>query len=133
MHKLEMLKETLCEELEKVAKKDQVNQSDLEIIFKLASSIKNIDKILEASSYGSYGRSYDNSYGRSYDYSYGRRGRDGDSDGRYSEGRNSRGYSESSYDYSRRMHDKFRSMMEDTSNDRERDAIRRCMEQLERD
>ena len=130
MHRLENLKDTLCEELEKVSKKDQIGQADLEVIYKLASSIKNIDKILDYSSYGrSYGRSYD---GRSYDgwesHSYARRGRDGDGDGRYNEGRSR----DSSYDYSRRMSEKFRRMMDDTSNDRERDAIMRCIEQLER-
>lgn len=113
----------LCEELEKVSKKDQVNTSDLEIIDKLAHSIKNLDKIIDEMSYG---RSYDR-YSRSYDYSYARRGRDGDGDGRYREGR-----SRDAHEYSRRMSNRFRDMMDETSNDRERDAIRRCMEELER-
>lgn len=129
MHKLEKLRDMLCEELEKVSKKEQVNTSDLEIIDKLAHSIKNLDKIIDEMSYGrSYG-SYDSydSYGRSRDYSYARRGRDGDGDGRYREGR-----SRDTHEYSRRMSNRFRDMMDETSNDRERDAIRRCIEELER-
>lgn len=122
MHRLESLRDTLCEELEKVAKKDSISTNDLDIIDKLAHSIKNLDKIMMEGSYGgSYGRSYD---GRSYDYSYARRGRDGDNDGRYNEGR-------SRDDYSRRMKDRFHQMMDESSNDRERDAIMRCLRELD--
>lgn len=172
MHRIERLRDNLCEELEKVAKKDEISTSDLEIIDKLAHSIKNIDKIMgqgensyeqSRGSYGqsnrsygqsngsygqsngsyeqsngSYGRGSYNSYEGSYgDNSYARRGRDGDSDGRYNEGR-SRDRSYDSYgrgnsrEYSRdRMTEKLRRMMDETSNDRERDAIMRCISQLE--
>lgn len=130
MHKLETLRDTLCEELEKVAKKETISMSDLETIDKLAHSIKNIDKILEGGSndsYGSYG-----SYG-----SYARRGRDGDGDGRYGEGRGRR--SRDSYDYgrgdsreySRDMKERLRRMMDETSSDRERDVIMRCISKLD--
>ena len=116
MHRLYNLRDTLCEELEKVAKKESINTSDLDIIDKLAHSIKNLDKVIHEGSYGDH-YSYDR-------YSYGRRGRDGDNDGRYNEGR-------SRDSYSRMMKDRFRRMMDDTSNDRERDAIMRCIEQLD--
>ena len=133
MHKLSTLRETLCEELEKVAKKDDITTSDLETIDKLAHSIKNIDKILDEDMRHSYGYSGYNSgaYDRSYDYSYARRGRDGDSDGRYNEGR-SRDYSMGEYsrEGNHRMVEKLRQMME-TSNDKDRDAIMRCIRQLE--
>lgn len=129
MHKLETLRDTLCEELEKVAKKESISTSDLDTIDKLAHSIKNIDKILGESSYeynrGSYGRGY-GSYGRgSYEGSYARRGRDGDNDGRYNEGRSRDGYSRDE------MTDRLRRMMSETSSDRERDVIMRCISKLE--
>ena len=119
MHKLYMLRDTLCEELEEVAKKESISTSDLDTIDKLAHSIKNLDKILMGE--GSY-----NSYG--YDGSYARRGRDGDGDGRYNEGR-SRDYSRENY--SRDMKEKLRRMMDETSSERERDTIMRCISKLE--
>lgn len=126
MHKLRMLRDTLCEELENVAKKDNISTSDLDTIDKLAHSIKNLDKILMGEgSYNSYDRSY--GYDRSYDGSYARRGRDGDNDGRYNEGRSRDGYSRD------HMTDKLRRMMDETSSDRERDTIMRCISKLEND
>ena len=123
MHKLYMLRDTLCEELEEVAKKESISTSDLDTIDKLAHSIKNLDKILMGEgSYNSYG------YDRSYDGSYARRGRDGDGDGRYNEGR-SRDYSRENY--SRDMTEKLRRMMDETSSERERDTIMRCISKLE--
>lgn len=121
MHKLENLRDTLCEELERLAKKEEINMSDLDMIDKLSHSIKNLDKILHESSYG-------------YSYnSYARRGRDGDNDGRYNEGRSRDGYSnrDSYANYSREMSDKLRRMMNETSSDRERDVIMRCISKLE--
>lgn len=129
MHKLVTLRDNLCEELEKVAKKEEINTSDLDTIDKLAHSIKNIDKILNESSYGNHSYGY-NSYGYN---SYARRGRDADNDGQYNEGRSRDGYSNrGSYDdYSRDMSDKLRRMMNETSSDRERDVIMRCISKLE--
>ena len=124
MHKMEKLRDNLCEELEKVARKDEISTSDLEVIDKLAHSIKNIDKIMNEGSY-EYSGEYSRRENRSYN-SYARKGRDGDNDGRYNESRGR------SYEYSRdRMTDKLRRMMNETSNDRERDAIMRCISQLE--
>lgn len=122
MHRLATLRDTLCEELEKVAKKEEINTSDLDTIDKLAHSIKNLDKILGENSYDrhSYDRYYIRGYDRSYDGSYARRGRDGDGDGRYNEGRSRDA-----------MTDKLRRMMDDTSSDRERDVIMRCISKLE--
>lgn len=47
MHGVYKLKDMLCEELEEYGKKEQVSMNDLEVIDKLAHSIKNIDKVLE--------------------------------------------------------------------------------------
>lgn len=94
--KLESLSETLCGELEKVAKKEDMSLNDLDIIDKLTHSIKNLDKVMLGNEMiEQYG--YDsNNYSR---YSGARRGRDGDSDGRYNEGnRRGRSYDGRSYE-----------------------------------
>ena len=77
---------------------------------------------------GSYdGGSYDGNSNRgSYD---GRRGRDGDSDGRYSENSSNRGYSR--HNSKEAMVQKLSMMMNEASTEKEREAIMRCMEQLE--
>lgn len=131
MRKLETLRDTLCEELEKVAKKENISTEDLNVIDKLAHSIKNIDKIMQDESYdgGYYFGSYDRGSYDSYD-SYARRGRDGDGDGRRGEGRSrSRAYGRSRD--AERMRDKLSRMMGEASNDKERDTLMRVMDQLD--
>jgi monoamine oxidase len=97
MHKLEDLKDMLCEELEEYGTKDKLDMGGLEIVDKLAHAIKNIDKIIDKESgyseryyEGNYGRDYyaDGSYRGAYADGYSsRRGRTGnvkrDSMGRY--------------------------------------------------
>lgn len=93
MKELYKLRDMLCDELEKYGQRSEMTASTLDIVDKLAHSIKNIDKIIEAKTMeGNSNRSYGNhpSYGRSYDdggnsmgyNSYG--GRSRDSMGRYS-------------------------------------------------
>lgn len=137
------LKEKLCKELEEYAQKSNMNAGDLEMIHKLTDTIKNVDKIvmLEESGYsqeadmegGSYARgsSYANR-GKHYvrghysrDGGYSREGRGGYSRDDYSR---ARGYSRT--DAKEQMLDQLGSMMENASNDREREAIRMCMEHL---
>jgi hypothetical protein len=87
MHKLYDLKEMLTKELEAYGTRDKIDVTSLDIIDKLAHSIKNICKITEeGGSYddGSYRRSYDGSYRRSYDMSRDGYSRKRDSMGRYS-------------------------------------------------
>lgn len=77
MKSMHDLKDMLCEELEMIAKKGNVSHTDLENVYKLTESIKNIMKIDEmdesgasSRSYGRYRMSYGND-GRSYnDSSY---------------------------------------------------------------
>lgn len=91
--KLEHLRDTLCGELDKVARKEELSMSDLDIIDKLTHSIKNLDKVM-------LGNEMIEEYGYDFpSYSGARRGRDGDSDGRYNEG-SRRGRSRDSYDSS---------------------------------
>jgi hypothetical protein len=96
--KLESLRDTLCGELEKVARKEEINMSDLDVIDKLTHSIKNLDKVM-------LGNEMIEEYGYDFpSYSGARRGRDGDSDGRYNEGR--RGRSRDSYDRDGRSYER---------------------------
>lgn len=150
MHKLEELKELLTKELEILAMEDKISLSSLEKIHKLTDTIKNLDKIsaLEDdegySQRGGYSRnSYDGgSYeGGSYEggSSYARRRRD--SMGRYSReysganrsgnrGGGSRGgYSRA--EGKEEMIEKIEEMMEEATNEKERQALQRCMSALE--
>ena len=91
MDALYELKDMLCEELEEYGKKDKLDVGGLEIVDKLAHTIKNLDKIIEAydddySKDGYYEGTYDGMNGR---YSRGgrysmARGRKRDAYGRYS-------------------------------------------------
>lgn len=72
------LKDMLCEELEEYGKKDKLDVGGLEIVDKLAHTIKNLDKIIE--SYEEDGYSGEGYYEGSYDGTleggkYARRGR----------------------------------------------------------
>lgn len=98
MKVLEEIKDMLEDELKKISKKEDITTVDLENIYKMVDIVKDvstIDAMKKAEEQG-YSRDYsrDNSRGYSEDYSNaygsyrsydGRRGRDGDSDGRYSE------------------------------------------------
>ena len=57
------LKDMLCEELEEYGKKDKLDVGGLEIVDKLAHTIKNLDKIIETYEEDGYsGEYYDGSY-----------------------------------------------------------------------
>lgn len=121
------LKEKLCEELEEIARKPEMSAGDLEAAHKLTDTIKNIDKIemLEEddghSRAGNWEADMRGTYARGSSY----RGRKRDSMGRYSrDGRYSRHASPD-------MMDKLQTMMDNASTERERDAIRRLMNEME--
>lgn len=131
MKHMEDLKEMLCDELDEIAEKGKVNAGDLDAIDKLTHSIKSIETIMAM---GEYSNDY-MSAGRSY--------ANRDSDGRYSRnsyarnGGNSRGYSRrggysrNGYSYGRdEMVEELRELMEDAETEKEREAIRRCIEQM---
>ena len=136
MRALEDLREMLCEELDEIAKKQEMNAGDLETVHKLTDTIKNIDKIYLLEEDGEYsqagdweadmrGSSYANRgkhYVRSH---YGRRDGDDYSQRRDGMGRYSRG------DAKERMITKLEEMERTASNEKEREAIRRCISQLE--
>ena len=151
MEYIEKIKKMLCKELDEYAMKSKISGSDLDMIWKLTDTVKNLDKIEMLEDEGGYseargrGRSY--MHGSSYDddmmYSE-RRGRGRyakrDSMGRYSSdmGSSYDDYSETRMDrrYSRddakdHMMNKLGEMM--TSADEEqREILKDAMRKLER-
>ena len=131
MEYMHELKEKLCDELEEIANKGELGAGDLEIVHKLTDTIKNLDKI-EMLEDGGYSQAGDwEIEGRAYNRgsSYARRKRD--SMGRYSrDGRMMRG-GYSRHDAKEDMMDQMEALMEQAGSEKEREAIRRCMNQLE--
>ena len=131
MEYMHELKDKLCDELDEIARKGELGAGDLEIVHKLTDTIKNLDKI-EMLEDGEYSQAGDwemegrGSYSRGSSY---RRKRD--SMGRYSrEGRGSRG-GYSRHDAKEAMMEQMEMLMDQAGSEREREAIRRCMGQLE--
>ncbi len=128
------LKDKLCGELEKVAKKRDMSAGDLEMSHKLTDTIKNIEKILmlEEQGYSEDGYSRDGNWRANMEGEYSRNSsyaRHRDSRGRYSrdgEDYSMRGYSRDGDDLMKQLEEKMRH----AKSDREMDAIRRCMEVL---
>ena len=140
MEYMHELKEKLCDELEEIAKKGELGAGDLEIVHKLTDTIKNIDKIEIMKEDGGYSQAGDwemegrGSYNRGSSY---RRKRD--SMGRYS--RDGMGYRDgrmmpnrmySRADAKDHMMDELEEAMAAATNDREKDIIKRAMDQLEK-
>ena len=140
MHKI---KEMLYRELEEYANVERLSGGSLELINKITDTIKNIDKIEMLEEGGEYSRDGGMSYeGGGYDdgVSYARRrggmhyvrghySRDGgNSYGRDGGNSYNRGYSR--HDGKQHMMQRMEEMMHEAENDRERDVLRRCMDQL---
>ena len=132
------LKDKLCKELDEIARKPEMGAGDLEIIHKLTDTIKNLDKIEMLEDGGGYSQAGDwEIEGRAYNRgnSYARRKRD--SMGRYSrDGRMMRGGYRDGRMYSRAeakedMMEQMEDLMAQAGSEKEREAIRRCMNQLE--
>ncbi len=124
MYALEDLKELLCKELDEIAEKKELSAGDLETVQKLTSSIKNIHKIemLEDGGYsrdGEWEADMRGTYGRGN--SYARRG------SHYVRGH----YSRDDEPHGKLM-DKMNRVLDGTTDDRQREIIRRCMEQLDK-
>ena len=129
MEYMHELKDKLCDELEEIARKGELGAGDLEIIHKLTDTIKNIDKIEMMKEDGGYSRVGDwEIEGRAYNRGNSYR-RKRDSMGRYSRD----GYSRDDR-YSRdgdRMMEEMESLLDRAGSEKERQAIRRCMQQME--
>ena len=143
MHEIYELKDKLCEELEEYGKKD-LSAGSLDIVDKLAHTIKNLDKIIETyeEEGGDYsGRSYDDgmggrSYARGgrggysregYAYASPNRGRGSnarrDSRGRYS--------NEGGYSRANDMAERLRDIMQDAPNEQTKMEIQRLINKME--
>ena len=130
---MHMIKEKLMEELYEVEKKlknaggGKISAGDLEYIHKLTDTIKNIDKIemledggySEATDFMGEGRMYGMSYEGGSSGARGRRGGRRDSMGRYSRAEGKE-----------RMAEKLREMMQEAEG-QEREAIRKCLKEIE--
>ena len=73
------LREKLCEELDRYSRKENLSAGDLDVLHKLASTIKNIDKIMmregsSADGYSREGYSRDGEWQADMRGSYGREG-----------------------------------------------------------
>lgn len=136
MEYMHELKEKLCEELDEIARKPEIGAGDLEIIHKLTDTIKNLDKIemLEDGGYSQAGyRDGGSSYNRGS--SYANRGKHYvrghySRDGYSMEGRGNRG-GYSRHDAKEAMMEQMEMLMEQAGSEREREAIRRCISQLD--
>ena len=133
MEYLHELKEKLCDELEEIAKKPDMSAGDLETVHKLTDTIKNIDKIDMLEEDDGYSRDGDWMARGTYDRgsSYARRKRD--SMGRYSrDGRMHDRVMYSRADAKDHMMGELEEAMNAASTDREREIIRRAMDQIEK-
>lgn len=133
MEYLHELKEKLCDELEEIAKKPDMSAGDLETVHKLTDTIKNIEKIDMLEDDGGYSRDGDWMARGTYDRgnSYARRKRD--SMGRYSrDGRMHDRVMYSRADAKDHMMGELEEAMNAASTDREREIIRRAMDQIEK-
>lgn len=145
MKALDDLRDMLCEELDEIAKKPEMSAGDLETVHKLTDTIKNIDKIclMEEEGYSQAGDWEVQGRGNYGDgSSYANRGRhyvrghySRDSARRvYSRDRDRGGYSRDGYSMDgakEHMVQQLEAMMEDAGSDKEREAIRRCISQIE--
>lgn len=141
------LRDMLCAELEEFAQKGELNTGDLDVIHKLVGTIKDTYKIdmlesddgysrmggeWEADMRGSYGRG-DSYARRGSHYVRGHYSREGD--GGNGSGGGGGGYSQRRGGYSRSdgredMMEQLQQMRDNAGNEKEREALRRCMEQL---
>ena len=124
MKRLYELREMLCRELDEVAQKGELGAGDLDIVHKLTDTIKNLDKIEMLES----GYSRDDGYSRGGDWNANIRGNYG-REHSYRRAHYVRGHY-SRDDGAERMKEKLQDMM-GGADERTREVLRRCMEQLE--
>lgn len=123
------LREKLCEELERYSRKENLSAGDLDVLHKLASTVKNIDKIMmrEGRSENGYSRE---GYSRDGEWQADMRGTYGRGS---SYGRNGAHYVRGHYSRGADMKEKLEELMRCAEDDASRDAIRRCMESIGRE
>lgn len=138
MHKIYELKDKLCEELEEYGDK-KLDAGSLEVIDKLAHTIKNLDKIIEKYEDEDYSSAYDDGMmGGSYERDGNRGGNRyrsryamarGDGRGR---GRNAKRDSMGRYSSDNRMMvEELRDLMNDAPDERTKMEFKRFIEKME--
>ena len=134
MHKIYELKDKLCDELEEYGDK-KLDAGSLEVIDKLAHTVKNLDKIIEKYEDEDYSSAYDDGMtGGSYERGgnrYGSRYAMARGDGR-GRGRNAKRDSMGRYSSDNRMMvDELRELMNDAPDERTRMEFKRFIEKME--
>lgn len=144
MNELHRTEELLQKGLKEINNKGELNNASLDILGKTLDAVKDLCEIKEKEN-PSYGRrgmwEADGSYGRMYNA--GRRGRDGDSDGRYYEGRGYDGYGNNSggnygNNYGNNSYgnqdiiENLRRDMQNASSEQEREYIRNMIRKYEK-
>lgn len=114
MDKMYELREMLCAELDKVAKKGELSAGSLDVVDKLTHSIKSIDTIMAMGGDYSGDIPYNRSYGR-------RNAPQRDSMGRYSRG----------YSRDEKLVSELREVMDDTHDDRTKQKLKRFISEME--
>lgn len=133
MEYIHELKEKLCDELEEIAKQPDLSAGELDAVDKMVHTVKNLMKIEMMKQQEEYSR--DGAWMARGSYSQARdgysRGNSYEVNGGYSQKRDSMGR------YSRggardQMMAQLEIAMRNADSERDRDMIRRCMEQLEK-
>lgn len=148
MHELYELKETLCKNLEEYGKKNDLKAGDLDVIDKLAHSIKNLDKVIEKyeeeeysgargrgsnakrDSRGRYSSEYSNAMGMSRD-GYSMRGDYYNERGGYSNERGGNYSNRGGYSRNNNMIMELRELMEDAPDERTRMEFDKFIRKME--
>ena len=123
MYALKEIREKLCRELDELAQKQEVGVGDLDILYKLTTTIKNIDKIEMYEGYGRVdGYSRDDGYSRTGEW--GGAMRNSYNGGNSYRGRYSRGNS------GEMMRKHIEDMMNSATDERTREVLQRTVDQL---
>lgn len=121
MHAIYELKEKLCDELEEYGEK-KLDAGSLDVIDKLAHTIKNLDKIIE-----SYEEEYSSAYDDGMNYNDGSYRRGGSS---YARGRRRDSMGRYSRD-SKMMVDELRELMKDAPSEQAKSEFRKFIQKME--
>lgn len=137
MHAIYDLKDMLCEELEEYGQKEKLDVGGLEIVDKLAHTIKNLDKIIETYEDNEYSSEnyYDESMRRE-SYARGRQNDQGRRGSSYARGRGRGAKRDSMGRYSRAegnemMVNELRELMEDAPDERTKMEFKKFIQKME--
>jgi len=138
---IEKLEEVICKEIDETIADGKVNEPKLAVLYKAVDILKDIGEIKgHEDGYSEMGYSMRRMPGYMYDNSYARRGRDGDGDGRYSErpyymmpyGNTYGNAYEGRGSYDNGMRQQLENLMNKTTNEQEREEIRKMLRQMDR-